>query len=90
MSCLKAVIRLKRGIVVDNRMIEKRRIISEMEDTIDESSKEVKERSNVAKNAWNLAVQSGKEIREKELLDYHHEEKLGGDEKKQQKRKEII
>ena len=45
----KAVLRLKRGIAVDDGMMEKRRSVSEMEDVIEKTSVEIKERLNAAK-----------------------------------------
>ena len=49
MSYLKAVIMLKRGIAVDNGMMENRRSVSEMEDVIDKIVLEEIERLNVVK-----------------------------------------
>ena len=46
--CLKVVIRLKIGIVTDDRMIEKIRSFSEMKDLIEETSAEEKELLNAA------------------------------------------
>ena len=60
--------------------------MSEMEDVKEETSVEIKERSNEAKmhgTTWfNL-----KKNREKELLDCHHEETLGEDDKLKRKAK---
>ena len=61
----KSSAQIKKGIVIDDGMMENRRSGSEMEESIDETSAEGKERSNSAKNAWNEVVLSLKETREK-------------------------
>ena len=42
---------------------------------------EAKEWTEKAKHAWENAIKNSKKLREKELLDYHHEEIIGDDEK---------
>ena len=63
--CLKEVLRLKRGIAGDEVMMKKRKSTSEIEDVIEETSLEIKERLSVAKDERNDVIQHGKEIGEK-------------------------
>ena len=57
---------------------------------LDLNINQIRERLEVAKQDWNKVIQNGKEIREKEILDFHHS-KIGNEtEPEKKKRKEVI
>ena len=88
--CRKMQICKLKGIVVDKELIEKRRKEAELNDEELSDEKEAEEALEKAKEEWKDIVDRGKEIREKELLDYHHSEVICENEDQIKKKKKII
>lgn len=75
--------------VVDEELMEKRKV----EACIVEESNEIHQIKEYIKQAiekWNDIIECGKEIREKELLDYHHSEVVCENDDQRKKKEKII
>ena len=81
-----------KGITVDESIMEKRKKEAkiEIEDFSVYTMKNTKELLEEVKRQWIEVVENGKQIREKELLDYHHKEIIGDEIEKIKKRKKIM
>ena len=86
----KMKLRQIQGKVVDNDLMESRRVKAEMENEEINTIQEAEEWVENAKESWEEVVKNGKEMREKELLDYHNEEIIGEEPKIIKKKKRII
>ena len=86
----KMKLREMKGIVVDEDLIAKRKERADIEDVVISTINKAEEWLEKAKRLQNEVVEKGKEMREKELLDYHHEEIIGEDVKLIKKRKKIL
>ena len=78
------------GKVVDNDLMESRRVKAEMENEEINTIQEAEEWVENAKESWEEVVKNGKEMREKELLDYHNEEIIGEEPKIIKRRNELL
>jgi len=63
---------------------------AEMNDEVIDTIQDAEEWVEKAKELWENVIKNGKEMREKELLDYHHEEILGDDQEIIKKKKRIL
>ena len=83
-------LREMKRIVIDEDLMAKRKERADMENVVISTINEAEEWLEKAKRLWKEVVEKGKEMREKELLDYHHEEIIGEDVKLIKKRKKIL
>ena len=88
--CCKMRLRECKGKVVDGDLMRKRKERAEMQHVAIQTREEAQEWVEKAKILWAEVVENGKEMREKELLDYHHEEIIGDDVKLIKKKKRIL
>ena len=88
--CCKMRLRECKGKVVDVDLMRKRKERAEMQHVAIQTREEAQEWVEKAKILWAEVVENGKEMREKELLDYHHEEIIGDDVKLIKKKKRIL
>ena len=75
--------------VVDKELMEKRRNEADVIDNCEEVT-EVEEMIKKAQEEWDEIVHKGKEIRENELLDYHHSEVICETEDQRKTKKKIL
>ena len=75
--------------VVDKELMEKRRNEADVIDDYEEVT-EVEEMIKKAQEEWDEIVYKGKEIRENELLDYHHSEVIYKTEDQRKIKKKIL
>ena len=75
---------------MDNDLMKSRKKRAEIDNEEIVTIQDAEEWVDKAKESWENVVKNGKEIREKELLDYHHEEIIGDDIKMIKKRKRIV
>jgi len=78
------------GKAVDKELLQSRKERANMVNTSIESLEEAEEVVKQAKSEWENVIKNGKELREKELLDYHHEEIIGDSVKAIKKKKKVI
>ena len=86
----KMKLRELKGIVIEKDLMAKRKERANMKDVEISTINEVEEQLEKAKRLWNKVIEKDKEMRKKELLDYHHEEIIGDDVKLIKKRKKIL
>ena len=79
-----------KGIVVDKDLMTKRKERAVMKNVVISTINEAEEQLEEAKRLQKEVVEKGKEMREKELLDYYREEIIGEDVKLIKKRKKIL
>ena len=79
-----------KGIVVDKELIEKRRKEAELNEDDFRAVHEVEEALEKVKEEQNEIIEKGKEIREKEMLDYHHSEVICENDDQRKTKKKII
>ena len=85
----KMKLRQLKGIAIDNELMESKRKRAQVNVSIT-SVEEAKEMLQTAKEQWNEVVQNGKEMREKELMDYHTKEIIEEDEKAVKKKQKVL
>lgn len=86
----KMKLRELQGKVVNIDLMNSRKQKAEMNDEVIDTIQDAEEWVEKAKKLWENVIKNGKEMREKELLDYHHEEILGDDQEIIKKKKRIL
>ena len=69
-DCIKEI----KGMLVNKDRMIKRKENAKIEELDDLTIEQAKERLKIEEEKWQNLIEFGKEIREKELLDYHHYE----------------
>ena len=86
----KIKIRKLKEIVVDSKLMEKRKLEAGITEADVHDVSEAKKVLEKVKEEWNDIIERGKKIREKELLDFHHSEVMCENEDQRKTKKKII